>query len=136
MRTILLSMAVMLIAACSTTRTFPLSGSSAVPAAQGQVAASVGENGNTRLDIEVRHLAEPSKLSPGATQFVAWAQPTEPGTQPQSLGALNVDSDLTGRLQTVTPLKNFTLLISPERPGTTQWGSTTPVLTAHISRSE
>ena len=136
MRTLVLSLALILFAACSTTRTFPLSASSAVPAAQGQVAASVGENGNTRLDIEVRHLAEPSKLSPGATQFVAWAQPNEPGTQAQSLGVLNVDSDLTGRLQTVTPLKNFTLLITPERAGTTQWESTTPVLTAHISRSD
>jgi hypothetical protein len=84
------------------------------PAASGEVKASTGENLNTRLAIEVQHLAPPDRLMPGATSYVVWvASPGNEGA-PQNIGALQVNDKLEGKLETVTPLQQFSLWITPE----------------------
>jgi hypothetical protein len=103
-----------------------------IPAAEGVVRATAGENGNTQLRVFVRHLARPEKVRPDATTYVVWLQP--PGGAPQNMGALAVDEDLRGSLTTVTPLKSFDVFITLERTATVQEPSAENVLSASIAR--
>lgn len=94
-------------------QTASLNSGQAVPAAQGEVVAKPTDNGNTELTVEVKHLAPPSRIADSASTYVVWAQ-DRPSGQVQNLGALKVDKDLDGKLQTVTPLKVFDVFITPE----------------------
>jgi hypothetical protein len=87
--------------------------SPAVPAASGEISTSdEGGNGNLRLKVEVKHLAPPEKVERNARIYVVWVE--HDGATPQNVGALRVDKDLTGSLDTVTPLHRFNLVITAE----------------------
>jgi hypothetical protein len=88
--------------------------SSSSPAAQGTVKTSVADNGNTALSVRVKHLAPPSKMGSDATVYVVWLQPGDAAIQ--NMGAMTLNDDLEGRLDTVTPHQRFTLSVTPE-PG-------------------
>ena len=106
-----------------------------MPAAEGTVLVTSGPNQNTRLKITVHHLAHPDRLGPGATVFVVWARPAERGASLQNLGALRVDNDLDGSLETVTPLRNFELLITAEAEAGSLQPSGEPLISARVNRS-
>jgi hypothetical protein len=99
---------------CGTSKV-ALTASPTVPAAQGEVRLKQGDNGNHVLKVKVRHLADPEKI--GAREYVVWASPPET-SQPQNLGALRVDKDLDGTLETVTPWQRFDLFITAEPTAT------------------
>lgn len=103
-----------------------------IPAAQGTVRATAGENGNTLLRVFVRHLAPPRKVRSDATTYVVWVQPA--GGAPQNMGALKVDEDLRGTLTTVTPLTSFEVFITLEKSATVQEPSAENVLSASVAR--
>lgn len=86
---------------------------STVPAAQGRVDTSLDKNGNTNLNINVRHLAEPGAISPGANAYVVWVQPAGTDTY-QNVGTLKVNKNLEGNYKTNVPYQNFKLIITPE----------------------
>ena len=88
--------------------------SSSSPAAQGTVKTSVADNGNTALSVRVKHLAPPSRMASDATVYVVWIQPGEAAIQ--NVGAMSLNDDLEGRLDTVTPHHRFTVSVTPE-PG-------------------
>jgi hypothetical protein len=88
--------------------------SSSSPAAQGTVKTSEADNGNTNLSVRVKHLAPPSKMRSDATVYVVWIQPGEAAIQ--NVGAMTLNDDLEGRLDTVTPHSSFTVTVTPE-PG-------------------
>lgn len=88
--------------------------SSSSPAAQGTVKTSVGDNGNTVLSVRVKHLAPPSKIKSDATVYVVWIRPGDAAIQ--NVGALTLNDDLEGQLDTVTPHHRFTVSVTPE-PG-------------------
>lgn len=115
--------------ACGGT-TVPLVGTTRAPAAQGEVRGKADSNGNTRLTIEVQHLAPPEKVQPGATCYVVWV--SNDVSIPQNLGALTLDSDLRGRLETTTPLHGFTVIITPEPSPTVVAPRGPVVLTAEV----
>jgi hypothetical protein len=97
---------------CGGTQT-PMVASNLVPAAEGEIEAKRGDHGNTELTVTVRHLAQPEKLSDGATTYVVWIKP--PGElKQQNIGALAVDKNLTGTLKTTTPHDEFELSITAE----------------------
>src|SRR5687767_12997860 len=85
-----------------------------IPAAQGSVKVSTTENGNTKIDLSVQHLAPPERVNPGATVYVVWVRGSEPGAAQQSLGALRIDDELRGSMTAVTPLRSFDLYITAE----------------------
>lgn len=82
------------------------------PAAHGTVAVKTGHNGNTRVDITTKALAQPSALTPPANTYVVWFQPT--GQDPRNMGALRVDNKLNGKLDTVSPYRAFKVFITAE----------------------
>jgi hypothetical protein len=94
-------------------RTARMTTSQSIPGAQGSVKSSKGDNGNTSLEVEVKHLASPEQVAAGATTYVVWARPRGAGPS-QNLGALRVDDDLRGTLKTVTPLQSFDVFITAE----------------------
>lgn len=79
--------------------------------------ASPTENGNTAVEVHVRHLAPPGRLDAAATTYIVWVQAAGE-TAPQNLGALRVDEKLRGTLRTVTPFRRFDVFVTPE-PGPT-----------------
>lgn len=121
-----------LLASCASgTRTVRMAGSSDVPAAEGTVKASPGENGNTLLQVDVRHLALPGRVLEGATTFVVWALPLGEAT-PQNIGALQVDKELHGTLKTLTPLRSLQVFITAEPNPATKVPSGPQLLSAVV----
>ncbi|MCA9622655.1 MAG: hypothetical protein KC731_26725 [Myxococcales bacterium] len=72
-----------------------------------------GDNDNTKLEIEVKNLALPSRVVSGTTTYVVWLQP-DGETAMQNVGGLKVDEDLVGTLDTLTPYTAFVVLVTPE----------------------
>ena len=113
--------------------TVRMTGSQDVPSAQGLVKATPTDDDNTRLLVEVKHLAEPEGVTPGATTYVVWART---GTQvPQNLGALRVDRDLKGTLSTVTALRTFDVFVTAEPSALVAAPTTQCFLSASVQRT-
>lgn len=91
------------------------------PAAYGEVEAKEEANGNTRIKINVEHLARPEAVTPTASTYVVWAQDLSGSGEAQNLGALQVDDKLKGKFETITPLKKFDIFITPEPMTTAQY---------------
>lgn len=104
-----------------------------VPASEGTVSATEGDNGNTKLEIRVKHLAVPSKLASDAKIYVVWVKPLDGDSQ--NVGALTLNDDLEGRLDTVTPHRQFLLSVTPEPNGQVAGPTHQPVFTTNIDRS-
>lgn len=94
--------------------TLPLESSSEVPAAEGKVRLNHTKNGNIEIRLNVKHLAPPARISPGANVFVVWSRGQSPGAEAQNLGALIVDKNLNGKLRATTALSSFDLFITCE----------------------
>jgi hypothetical protein len=104
------------------------------PAAEGTVEATKADNDNTKIDVRVKHLAAPSKLADDASIYVVWIQPSK--GEVQNVGALAIDKDLVGRLETTTPHKAFTLTITPEPSARMAAPTHKPVFRADVNRTE
>src|SRR6266478_6588141 len=82
------------------------------PAAQGKISTETDRNGNTRVHVEVKHMASPAALSPAKQAYAVWVQPR--GQSPELLGVLRVNDDLESSLNASTPQKDFDVLITAE----------------------
>jgi hypothetical protein len=85
------------------------------------------------LTLRVAHLASPARLTPPASIYVVWTQSLV-GGRPQNVGALEVDADLSGRLDTTTPLEAFRVFVTPESSPRAELPSAPPVLSASIGK--
>lgn len=101
-----------------------------VPAAHGTVAVKTGKNGNTQVDITTKALAQPSALTPPAETYVVWFQP--PDQSPKNMGALKVDNNLNGKLETVAPYRHFKVFITAEKQQNVASPHGTHVLSADV----
>lgn len=107
--------------------------SPALPAVEGSARFSVTVNDNTTIELTVKHLPHPERLSPPATNYVVWLRATKEAPA-QSIGALVVDKDLNGKLVTETALHSFDLFITAEDSGQVQQPSGEPLLWMSYSR--
>ena len=82
------------------------------PAAMGKVTTDNDRNGNTGVNVEVKHMAAPQSLTPAKTTYVVWIQPR--GKDPEVLGLLRVNDELEGSLRGATTYKNFDIFITAE----------------------
>jgi len=103
-----------------------------VPASQGTVTVGAADNGNTDVTVRVKHLAPPSKIAPAATIYVVWIQPSNGAKQ--NVGALALNDNLEGSLDTVTPHRQFLLTVTPEPGGRVEAPSHSPVFTSWVER--
>lgn len=100
---------------------------------EGTVQVTEGDNGNTQLEVRVKHLSSPSKVAADASVYVVWVQPRN--GEIQNVGALRVDEDLVGILETTTPHRSFTVTITPE-PSSRMAAPTHPaVFTSEVNRA-
>lgn len=85
-----------------------------VPAAEGVVTLKEARNGNTKIDLKVKHLASPDKIAANANTYVVWVRSLTGDQTPINVGSLNVNENLEGKLETTTPLQSFELFVTPE----------------------
>jgi hypothetical protein len=111
---------------------FPMASGDAAPAATGNVSVDTDDNGNSKIKVNVDHLANPASLSPAETTYVVWIQ--QRGAQPQNAGVIQVNKDLKGEFETTTPSRSFDVFVTAEanRNATAPSGST--VLKATVQR--
>ena len=95
-------------------KSIPLSIDPAIPAAQGQLKVGTTQNGNTKLELSIEHLAPPDRISSSASVYVVWVRSHEAEAQPVNLGGLTVNDNLEGEIVAITPLRNFALFVTPE----------------------
>lgn len=89
-----------------------LTNTGVAPAAEGKVITDNDRNGNTSIEIHVKHLANPQAFTPPKQGYLVWVQPR--GKDPELLGSLRVNDDLEGSLKATTPLKQFDILVTAE----------------------
>lgn len=102
------------------------------PAAEGKVVTSTDRNGNTEVEVQVKHVARPQALTPPRQSYLVWVQPR--GMQPQLLGALRVNEDLEGSLKATTTYKDFDVLVTAEDNLKTETPSSTVILKGTVER--
>jgi hypothetical protein len=105
-----------------------------VSASEGTVRVSEGDNGNSKVSVRVKHLAPPSKLAADSTVYVVWIQAREGDRQ--NVGALTLNKDLEGSLDTVTPHRRFKLSVTPEPSGQVADPSHEPVFTYNVESNK
>ena len=105
-----------------------------VSASDGTVRVSEGDNGNTKVSVRVKHLAPPSKLAADATVYVVWIQPREGDRQ--NVGALTLNKDLEGSLDTLTPHRRFKVSVTPEPSGQVVNSTHEPVFTYNVESNK
>jgi hypothetical protein len=114
----------------------PMHATQEIPAAQAALKGDTTSDGNTKLTVEVEHLAPPEKLARGARVYVVWAKPHMGDDKPQNLGAFTVDKDRKGKLETLTSLRKFEVVITPESSSQAEKPTHAPVLRGEIDRTD
>jgi hypothetical protein len=79
-------------------------------------------------------LAAPSKLADDASVYVVWIRPAK--GEVQNVGALDVDKDLVGRLETTTPHKAFTVTVTPDPSARMAAPTHKAVFTSDVNRTD
>jgi hypothetical protein len=94
-------------------QTWTMSTTDKIPSAVGKVKVAKTKEGNTKVKVEVAHLAQPDAAFDHASTYVVWLKPQSGAAQ--NVGVLNVGKDLKGELETQTAFKNFEVLVTAER---------------------
>jgi hypothetical protein len=109
---LLLTVASILMAVAGCAKEVVVPPSAELPAAVGEAKATRDANGNTRVHLEVEHMAPPQNLQPPKSVYVVWAE--TPEKQRYNLGQLKVDEKRRGRLDSTTAFTMFRLVVTPE----------------------
>ena len=132
MKALLVMVSLLAIWPWSASKEYPMSASSSVPAAAGIVKVQRDkDSGNTKLDIRVWHLANPSRLTPSATNYIVWVRPRDGAAVKQ--GAIRVDKNQKGEVKLVTMAKDFEVIITAEQSENADVPSDFQVLRAAVT---
>ena len=127
----------MALGACSTmstlghSQTWSMTTSETVPAAIGKVKVANEKDGNTKVKVEVEHLAPPALAAETAATYVVWIRPENGAAQ--NVGILSVGSNRKGELDTRTSFKEFTVMVTLEKSAAATYPSSATVLDSHIT---
>jgi hypothetical protein len=114
----------------ATAKKYPLTADPSIPAARGQVDVGRDKNGNTKVELQVEHLAPPENLTPPKTAYVVWFQ--ERGAEAANQGTLKPNKGLKAKFKSVTPLKTFDVLVTAESDPTAKSPSGPEALRATV----
>jgi hypothetical protein len=132
MKALLVMVSLLAIWPWSASKEYPMRASSSVPAAAGIVKVQRDkDSGNTKLDIRVWHLANPSRLTPSATNYIVWVRPRDGAAVKQ--GAIRVDKNQKGEVKLVTMAKDFEVFITAEQSESADVPSDFQVLRADVT---
>lgn len=112
-----------------------MTSAASVPASEGTVEATEGENGNTDIRILVKNLAQPGRVADGATTYVVWLRRNDE-SEPRNIGGMQVDDELVGSFRTSTPFKRFSVMITPEKNAQVRVPSHDAVFSSRVERGE
>ncbi len=112
-------------------QTWTLNTSDSVQAATGKVLVGTEKGGNTKVKVEVQHLAPPATVDDDSKAYVVWLMPS--GGLPQNVGVLKVGKDLKGELETRTPFKQFQVIVTAEPVPNVRTPSGPPVMNADVT---
>jgi hypothetical protein len=112
-------------------QTWTLNTSDSVQAATGKVLVGSEKGGNTKVKVEVQHLAPPATVAEDSAAYVVWLKPA--GGEAQNVGQLKVGKDLKGELETRTPFKHFQLIVTAEAQPNVRVPSGPPVMNQTIT---
>jgi len=113
---------IFLFSACAKKVTFLVS--PIVPSAQGSVVVKKDHNSNYTIDLNVKRLAEPERLTPPKAAYVLWMETDQSGLQ--NLGQVKTSSNgfsrmLTSSLKTTSPHQPTGFFITAEDDATVQY---------------
>lgn len=113
----LISSIAIIIALASCARKMTFATSQVAPAAEGHVKIKKDKNSNYSIDLKVRRLADPGRLSPSKKTYIVWMETERDGTK--NIGNLRTSSALFSKklkssLSTVTPYKPTGFFITAE----------------------
>lgn len=132
MKGLLVMVALLAIWPWAASKEYPMRASSGTPAAAGIVRVQEDkDNGNTKMDIKVWHLANPSRLTPSANAYIVWIRTRDGAAVRQ--GAIRVDKDQKGEVKLVTVAKDFEVFITAEQTETVDAPSDFQVLSADVT---
>lgn len=94
--------------------TFAMAPDASLPFVQGQVTATLSDDGNGSYTVSVEHLGDPGKLNPLAKTYVVWIVPRTEDKPIQNVGALRVDSRYSGSYTFTSTFREFDISITPE----------------------
>ncbi|MEP6646478.1 MAG: hypothetical protein ABJC12_05275 [Saprospiraceae bacterium] len=126
---ILLSAVAYTFSSCATKMNFAIS--SVVPAATGSVTVKNDKNDNYTVQLKVKNLAAPDRLTPQSKEYVVWAETQDNASL--NIGRLKSTSgmlskSLSGSLKTVMTSKPTAFFITAEDDGSTTYPGRTVVL--------
>ena len=102
--------AAVIISACSREIVFPVS--EVVPSAEATLKVDKNDNSNYEIELEVKNLAKPDRLTPARRTYVVWMVTKRHGTV--NVGNLNVSSKGNASLDTSTPYEPVRVFITAE----------------------
>ena len=129
-RFLTLIVGMLLLSGVAAAKKYPLTADRSVPAARGRVDVGKDKNGNTKVEMEVEHLAGPESLTPPKTAYVVWFP--ERGSDASNQGTLKPNKDLKANFKSVTPMKSFDVIVSAESDPNAKTPSGTEVLRASV----
>jgi len=109
-----------------------LVGTPMVPAAVGDVKLSNDGNNNTKVKLEVKHLAPASSLSPPRSAYVVWTR-TGNGN-PEKQGVLQIGDNREGKIEFITPAQDFEVVVTAEDSPDVRYPSSTIALQSDVNR--
>ncbi len=121
-------------AGCASAQKQTMESSVANTSGEGTVEAKAGPNDNTQIEVRVKHLSEPARVASDASVYVVWIHPRN--AEIQNVGALRIDEDLVGKLNTSTPHRTFTLTVTPEPSARMAAPTHRAVFTAEVNRAD
>lgn len=100
----------LVITSCSRKVAFPIS--TVLPAAQATVSVKTDKNNNYAVELKVKNMAGPERLTPARNAYVVWMETAQSGTK--NLGQLSINRKLEGELKTTTPFRPTRFIITAE----------------------
>jgi hypothetical protein len=112
-------------------QTWTMNTSDSVQAASGKVLVGTEKDGNTKVKVQVERLAPPTVVDEDSSAYVVWLRPV--GGLPQNIGVLKVNKDLKGELETKTPFKQFSVIVTAEETANVRLPSGPPVMNTQVT---
>lgn len=114
---------IVVLQSCGTTR-YNFSTSPVVPAAEGSVKVKKDKNSNYSINLNVKRLADPKRLSPAKEMYIVWMETEQNGRK--NIGQLKTSSGLfsstlTSSLKTVTSFNPVGFFITAEDDANIQY---------------
>jgi len=129
-KTVLVICSLLFLTSCAKKLRFATS--TVVPAAEGRVKYKKDDNGNYAIDVDIKNLADPSKLTPPKNTYVLWMETEQSNVQ--NLGQIVsstglFSSTLKASLDAVTSFKPRSFFITGEESPTVTYPGPQVVLT-------